>query len=265
MVFNTEFNHDHKIELAIDMLSQCNAMCSYCYFNGDIPPISLNMARLISRYVAKNENTIDITLMGGEPTLHPLLTPICDIFRSTPNVDVITVYTNGIRRVSIPDYAVVHMSYHPTEVDDDVFIQNAHHYAANHIVRIMLVMVPSKYERILKVFNKLRGFEIVPIYIVRHNRVILPPWTIDGIDRKNISYMGQYVSARELCETRTNFAGCRCHMNMYTVHGHSVIRECVDCVVGDISDIPKLTLDPIICTNDRCAVTCWQDVTKECT
>lgn len=262
---NIDFDHDSTIELALDLLPQCNFKCPYCY-NSGTDVISLRDVAQVAHEITLSPHVFDVTMMGGEPSLHPQVSKICDVFLALKNVRNVTMYTNGSKVVELAPNVIVHLSYHPTEVDDRTFVDSVLRYDENHKVRVMVMQVPKLRDRISSLVKTLASYniELVPIYIVKCDHAIIPKWSVPGLDKANISYDGMMISARDMANIRTNFKGCKCHMNMYTLHDGLIHRECTDEVIGDIRSIRSLTMRPIICTKDRCALTCWQDVTKEC-
>ena len=266
LMHNVDFDHDSTIELALDLLPQCNFKCPYCY-NSGIDILSMRDITQVAHEITLNPYTFDVTMMGGEPSLHPQVSKICDVFRALKNVRNVTMYTNGHKVVKLSRDVIVHLSYHPTEIDDQTFISSVLKYNESHKVRVMVMQVPRFRDRVASLVKTLASYniELVPIYIVKDDRAIIPKWFIPGLDKANISWGDRMISARDLADVKTSFKGCRCHMNMYTLHDGLVHRECADEVIGDIRSIRSLNMNPIICTKDRCAVTCWQDVTKECT
>lgn len=227
--------------------------------------MSMREIKQVANEISMNPCMFDITMMGGEPSLYPKLAEACETFLQLSNTRNITTYTNAHKVVSLPSEVVVHCSWHPTEIDDCTFLSSVLNYTERHKVRVMMMQVPKFKERTLRLAKKLAFYNIetVPIYIVKHGRALIPSWRVPGLDRANLSYNGSMISARDLATTRTNFKGCRCHLNMYTLHAGLIHRECTDEVLGGISSTRSLRLGPIVCPKDRCAITCWQDASKE--
>ena len=84
----------NTVRLHIDLTTVCNNKCKYCYARADKQNWGLIMSNeyihsvlfpnlsSLSKYLKDNEKFLDIVLLGGEPTLHPLFSEIVNFLLS---------------------------------------------------------------------------------------------------------------------------------------------------------------------------------------
>ena len=81
----------------------CNYACQYCYNNMPRTKTCLDLSMLLNfvKFIRqKTTKTIELDLIGGEPTLHPDLLKFCIELQSVPNL-VATIYTNFATNISL--------------------------------------------------------------------------------------------------------------------------------------------------------------------
>ena len=95
---NTDAN---KIEINIDIITMCQLKCPYCYSRYDKRKwgkiMKLNDFKKIVQLISNLNGDIRVSLLGGEPTLHPLLNVFLKLLYKTKNVSEVDIYTNGER------------------------------------------------------------------------------------------------------------------------------------------------------------------------
>ena len=88
------------MQIEIQIIDHCNLNCTNCnHFCPTLKPWLMSMEEFQENILAIKENIPvikTITLLGGEPTLHPQLAEMCAYVRNTlPEVEII-VFTNGV-------------------------------------------------------------------------------------------------------------------------------------------------------------------------
>ena len=79
----------------------CNLKCPYCFanefVNKDANEISLENFERALEFITKGKNNCRVGIIGGEPTLHSRFKELLRNAISNSAVDIIVVYTNGVR------------------------------------------------------------------------------------------------------------------------------------------------------------------------
>jgi hypothetical protein len=94
--------------LETHLVDHCNLKCKGCshfapLVNGEVFTETEVFKRDFNRMKALFEHIYEIRLMGGEPLLHPELLTFCNFIRNLyPNTNV-SIYTNGILLLKMPD------------------------------------------------------------------------------------------------------------------------------------------------------------------
>lgn len=106
------------IDLNIMLLTQCNQSCSYCFFHCSPKNhefVSDEVLDTLAKKMVEYKKPVDLTLLGGEPTLHPKLKEIIDRFSHVPNISNIEIHTNGRKSLKsiIKKGVIVVFSIHP--------------------------------------------------------------------------------------------------------------------------------------------------------
>ena len=86
------------LDIDLIILTHCNQRCSYCFMHGSPENhefISDEVLSTLAKKIVEYKKPADLTLLGGEPTLHPKLKEIVDKFFSIPNIRNIEIHTNG--------------------------------------------------------------------------------------------------------------------------------------------------------------------------
>ena len=89
---------NRELDLNLMLLTQCNQECSYCVFHCSPKKhefVSDDVLNALAKKIVEYKKPVDLTLLGGEPTLHPRLKEIVDRYATLPNVSSITIHTNG--------------------------------------------------------------------------------------------------------------------------------------------------------------------------
>lgn len=119
-------NNKDQIKLLVELTDSCNYLCNYCYNEKPRKNQHLNSDRLIEfiQYIHQKTNrNIKVELIGGEPTLHLDLLPICQKLFSYDYIDEIELYTNFHKPIEFYDQLtlskrmIINATWHSLETD----------------------------------------------------------------------------------------------------------------------------------------------------
>lgn len=83
------------LNLSWELVTHCQFSCSYCYFKPYESDINYSdVKNIILKRIENMTTPLSVTLLGGEPTLHPDFHEIVDRLASMPHVDHIDIVTN---------------------------------------------------------------------------------------------------------------------------------------------------------------------------
>lgn len=105
-------------DLLIDffILSMCNLKCSYCIVSEERKKTYLlkkNDVDVVIDALRRSQRNIKITVLGGEPFLHPHFSYIIEELDKLPNVKQIWVFTNGTKFKPFKSTkTIISISYH---------------------------------------------------------------------------------------------------------------------------------------------------------
>ena len=93
------FNLNKQPYLDVVLNDSCNQNCMFCIADliHDKIHLDLEKAKEQIRYAVDNLNVKDILLLGGEPTLSPILIDVIKFCKTLPQVEKVIMTTNGIR------------------------------------------------------------------------------------------------------------------------------------------------------------------------
>lgn len=170
MLLKTERVDKHKqddIIIHCDILYICNYKCSYCYAraNETFNQIATkNELDNIIKNLEKIDKRISISILGGEPSLHPHLEYFIDNLRKLKNLNRIIIITNGEKRLkeSIVDKIdAVIVSYHTEYAELSKFLETVVYYSNKIDVCVNAVYL-RKYDELLEsLYKKLKEHNIV--------------------------------------------------------------------------------------------------------
>jgi organic radical activating enzyme len=105
----------------------CNYKCEYCYAREDEENWNKLSNKKIIELVLDNLRNMteyfNITILGGEPTLHPHINYILEQLNDIPNLKNIYLITNGSKKVINVEKLQLNVTYHPSQIKYDDFIQ----------------------------------------------------------------------------------------------------------------------------------------------
>lgn len=154
------------------ILTKCNYNCRYCYIKGNLSSTRECIDNTIQFLKKTPQKYKDVTLFGGEPSIHHDIMYIIDNIRFCKNIYIFTNLSSDIKLLSnfIDKNVKFCISYHPDIVSSNIFKKKLQFLIKNNayieFLNVMLVSNELTYiEDILKFCrdNSIRH-RILPIY-----------------------------------------------------------------------------------------------------
>jgi MoaA/NifB/PqqE/SkfB family radical SAM enzyme len=278
----------------------CNQSCSYCpdflhngkYANSTTPSnddIDIFLSKLID--ISKSYDTkLNLTISGGEPTLHDYLPIIIDKMKPYAEINFIT---NGTRNISwwknlkhLPDYVTI--SIHPEYYDNKKFrINDLANFLNNNQVELAfnLMCLSSKWDIMLsilddledkfkplvvpKIIQDMKTFDR-PLLFYTHDQLnfirTYPTKIVSNKQRPIVTYSDNSTSTlpnpnRLMANDQHHFKDWKCSagVDSISVHPDGVVKAgiCGSYILGNITDF-DLKKEYIDCPRPSC--TCPGDV-----
>lgn len=165
---------DLPLEVNWSLTMKCNYRCSYCfhYGKGKNPPPQLPFSTLeqlktaVDNIASLNRPWYDITLCGGEPTIHPHIFDIISMLHETlgERLNYVLIITNGSRNESfyrrLADIAKIvdvrmNISIHTDHVEMDHILKLIENLSNDITMNFSLMFNPDKRELVYKIYNTL--------------------------------------------------------------------------------------------------------------
>lgn len=118
----------------MDIITICNQHCWYCYARPESDPsakwnkiMSLDLAKRMLDAMKNIKYKIVLSILGGEPTLHPKLNEIVEYATNIDNIIKVEVFTNGRKPLKLKKQPKlsVNFSFHPSQTDGKSILENA--------------------------------------------------------------------------------------------------------------------------------------------
>ena len=270
------------------ILDACNYSCSYCPIKANEFATDEKIEEGIRFIKAVKGRKLDITLFGGEPTIHPKLPYIVD---SLSDAGIVSVFTN---LSASTEYYINHLkntrlsiSYHPDMISSKKFIAKLsalYDYWPKMIgfVNVMMVEGYRSQWQDVAYFCHSAGIvhKISPIYKVEMGAELLESVIYSRKPEQNIFYETMIVTdnlQRRLltspeveCYNYNEFKGYKCFAGLcsfFIDHKGNVFKCQADAFAGKVT---CTTSDPVgnamgivkSCPHEKCI--CEYYVPKEC-
>jgi organic radical activating enzyme len=259
----------------------CTYKCSYCVpilNGGDRPYHSTEVIQNTLKLLPAST----VRFSGGEPTYHPDFEKI--VMEKPDHINV-EVLSNAARPFAFweritPYLAGVHLSYHLEYAQLDRFVETAEliYKTYKKPGRVNMMMVPSKWDECLNVYNTLRskGIGVTAKPIMDKWATLSNEYTPEQVNWLKTSYYdvkfikvfnskneiiseadpGEIVSKR-----MNNFLGWTCHVPRHYIQitglGDVTDTCCANGTkLGNIYTGFRLSTEPIICKLNRCVTFC---------
>lgn len=207
------------VSLNLDILSICNFKCPYCYnskkYRNIKKLLSLDKIQYIIDEINKNKHKIifDITIVGGEPFMHPQLSKIVEMFSGCNKIRHIDIFTNGsiIKFLKPFKKTRVFFSVHP-ECDFEKLERN---FILNNVEEIMFMctnkMRVDKYKEYSKRYKVSHTHLISLNGKLHYNDLALP-------NLKCFHYNDELLSIDDVYSRHlNNFKGWKCQFSIINV------------------------------------------------
>ncbi len=241
----------------------CNQTCDYCYARNGM---KWNTIRSLSNTIEslswfKNFPRSIISLIGGEPTLHPHIMYILKwmVESKLDEQHEIHIYTNGTFNKSfelnIARRFTWTFSYHGKFTDTNLFLKNLDWFFKNSVNCELTIPAQNMDEEILSYINT-NDIKTVITFIHDSNNfdkiIEIPEWVLllsgpnitnmASLYKKKLSYTGKYCDYNEIdiVNNQLTSNSCNGNLNMYFTKRnlHSIPVR-----------VPKIC-DKVLCPND---------------
>ena len=266
----------NKIEINIDIITLCQLKCPYCYSRYDKRKwgkiMKLNDFKKIVQLISNLNGDIQVSLLGGEPTLHPLLNVFLKLLYKTKNVSKVDIYTNGerdLRNLPLDEKLTINYTYHSTETSDDNIFRNIDNLKFKNTVVTTTITKKTK-DVAISFYNKCkaRGVFFEPTYITsnktKKSSFISTNAEIDNF--KIIDFNGEKLSIKDIYERDLfNFKGHKCFNNSYTIYVNlECFKECPNERYNNLNEMfREIAYRSYICPYERCDDLCMVECKKD--
>ncbi len=158
----------------------CNYRCSYCVYTKELKGTEFSsrdeLLRAAQTIIRMGRPGYQLTLYGGEPTLHPHFLDLLEYIAATPSTISLRMYTNGSRSTKFFEkmmfvarniYFGVIFSFHPEYAKFEQFLRNVELTAGGGMsVGISFMFVPAQREQSRRHMQELLALRAkVPFFI----------------------------------------------------------------------------------------------------
>lgn len=182
----------------------CVYNCEYCFrknYHTD-KYSSLALCMHTCNTLKNIDKISNLTLIGGEPTLHPQFLNIIDKCKDFKNIENITIYSNGhdksilLAAKSMLKHCVFMLSYHSKMVNLDKFMKTIIDLlSVNANVHCVIMLELNEYNKVVECINKCKKihnehfmFSVVPIMDTQYSEEYLSLIPTSSIDNTNKIY-----------------------------------------------------------------------------
>ena len=258
------------IELNLYIITLCQFKCPYCYSRYENLSkwnkiMDLDLIHKIVEGIKYSKGNFSISLLGGEPTLHPHFYEIISSFTKIKNIKEVIIYTNGVKPIDIIDDKVrVVFAFHPSENNVNLK-KNILSCKCNKKISLSLVKKFQNEIKDMYNFAVNNSIEIEPTFITNpKNKHFLIPKIIQYENHRVYDYNGTKYNLLEVCDNNLdNFKGWKCYINSYEIDVDGECRRECSSKKYDINNMFKdMKYDYIVCKCDKCVEQCLLDYTK---
>lgn len=243
-----EFKYKHfdknTIYIQIDIITICNQHCWYCYARPESNP-GAKWNRIMKFTDAKKmldgmktiKYNIVLSILGGEPTLHPQLNDIIAYACSIKNITSVEVFTNGRRPLKLQYHKklFVNFSFHPSQTDGDGIIENSKFLISKNIPFAISCLYEKESDCFYNFIDKLKKnglFHLVNIGIVdshipsRPLKVTIPDNDVfKHANEKDFIYDREMFTVDEIRDKHMNdFYGWTCYKHCLKILVDSTVH-----------------------------------------
>lgn len=239
MYTECDIEYNKMIRLTIQLTHDCNYNCYYCYDKGNRLMRKKETLKLqfIQMFLLNFKETInesfEISLLGGEPTLHPDFIKILEILSKCNLLKRLTIVTNGTASVNIYNTAYnlfgdklrLNISIHLcNNISVDKYYEKIKKLNCKNI-RINVLLDDkidiSIYLYVLEKFKEFSGLAVAPLYGVNYTQEFKKLLIINDDENKKIKLYDNKVLLREYTMSELTsfdynpFEGLYCEAMLY--------------------------------------------------
>lgn len=168
------------------LTENCVYNCNYCYrkYKPKTGYVNIDIISKVCNEIHNAGYIRNLTLIGGEPTLHPHFKYIADRLVSFENIGNLTVFSNAhdfdiLCSLHPHNKLSFILTYHATFADTEKFIEGTEKLInAGHQVKVIVMLEIGHYDKILDCINKLKAlpngnmfsYSIVKVGAVRYDK-----------------------------------------------------------------------------------------------
>lgn len=261
-----------------DFITICQLHCFYCYSrknkkNWNRIQTFSNIIKIIDSF--KCNKTIEINVLGGEPTLHPKFVNIINELCEVQNIKVVNIFTNGLLNNKLRDLntiknkdkiTVLH-SYHPSEISPDDFIRSID--LSNTFKQRIHLMFPADryYSDVEKIYTTFKKTIPVVCHYVTINDITRPISKNIQFYEDEFMYNNKHFTVSEFIKHKLNyFKGWMCNKNTFDIDIFGNISNMCENLNKNVLDYPyffkELKNLTQRCNRIVCSNACWLESNK---
>ena len=204
--------------ISIDVTELCQLHCEYCFASKSHRFLSKHDLILILNQLKLINQDLEITLMGGEPTLYPFLNYMLEQLYNIKNVKSILLFTNGIRELNkfkLNSKVTVALSYHQSQNNKSFLLRNIEYLRNKNINYFINVMMVKDLD-----LSELTG-KMIPLFVETKHGVHFINSNDELFNRKVINIDNKEYSLYEyskLDDKYKNYQNFTCHVREYLIN-----------------------------------------------
>lgn len=212
---------------------------------------------------------VQVTILGGEPTLHPLLGWFIAKLLELEQLKACNLMTNAVKdppQIDDDRLSIV-PAWHPLEVDDEKFLSYIRRHK-KHITAPVIIMLPKYADRAQYIISELiNQFSIRPSPAPIHTNNVVIPYNVDVSDdvERIYQFKGREWTFNELVKSELNrFKGWRCLASSYKIGVEGDVRRACE-MLGKMNITEFLSnVKPewITCDRESCVDDCLVELPK---
>lgn len=167
--FKSNLMRSDTVLIQLNICSLCQQRCWYCYARKGKRAMKWNKLvpfehiKEILKNIGLMKYNIRLSILGGEPTLHPKIKDIISETLKYQNIKTVEIFTNGLKSIKIfpiDDKIRYNFSFHSTETSGDSLLNNANYCLENNIKFSINCLFYEDNNNFEYFYNKIKNSEI---------------------------------------------------------------------------------------------------------
>lgn len=256
------------IYLELELTTKCSLKCPYCCAETSARTDKYNAHQKLKMFIkavssVTKTREIGVRLMGGEPTLYPLINELVAYLNHNKNVVNVDLYTNGLHKLPRGVYNIfttLHLDYYAQfEKRIDALADNGNPVIVN-------VIIPkysdfNKNEDLARILSKLPERFYVhpqPLYKVSDNQSELKKY--EHLFNTKRDYFDELVGYRERLNLFFSNRPIICHPTNFRISEDLILRNDCDHVAGEVNLMERFDVSMVKDTQRLCTTKdCYMD------